>query len=210
MLGAPGGRWRGSGGHPEALSWRPEGLAKGVTEGRAHMSRQEPVERALPTPALEQSLQHLSEACRQLRARAWARGRHSEAFGERGGSPGRRFEHGLRGQHLSFCSGARCRTVFCESRGGRKRLSGYRGSDESGRVRGAWRTRGFFSAWSQSSSGGWPAATRGSRREGGWCGRLHKVGRPGDRCFASPPTRQGADLLCEHHRSGGGVVTSLV
>ena len=52
-----------------------------MTEGRAHMSRQEPVERAQAASVGEQSLQHLmSEACRQLRARAWAGGRHSEVL----------------------------------------------------------------------------------------------------------------------------------
>ena len=46
------------------------------------MSRHELVERALPTPALEQSLQHLSEACTQLSALARAWGRHSEVLGK--------------------------------------------------------------------------------------------------------------------------------
>ena len=51
----------------------------GGRDGRAMSSL------STPRPSLsgEQSLQHLSEAFRQLRARAWARGRHSEAFGER-------------------------------------------------------------------------------------------------------------------------------
>ena len=115
----------------------------------------------------------------------------------------------MKGAHLSFCSGARCRTVFCESRGGRKRLSGYRGSDESGRVRGACLPRGFFSVWSVSSSGAERDATRGLRREGGWRGRMHQVWRPRDRCVASPPTRQGAFLLCEQHAHVRGSVTSL-
>ena len=177
------------------------------------MSRQEPVERALPTPALEQSLQHLSEAFRQLRARAWARGRHSEAFGERGGSPGACFDHGLRGQHLSSCSSAQTSSGICESRGGREVSARYRRSDESRRLRGEWRTRGFFIVSSQSSNRGWPAVTRGSRREGGWCGRMHKLWKPRDRCLACTPTRQGDFLLCEHcsARGGvGGVVTSVV
>ena len=43
--------------------------------GGRGLSRHELVERALPTPALEQSLQHLSEACTQLSALAcWAGG----------------------------------------------------------------------------------------------------------------------------------------
>ena len=61
------------------------------------MSRQELVEHAQAVDSGEQSLKHLSEACRQLRARAWAGGRHSEALGESAGSPDPRFDHGLGG-----------------------------------------------------------------------------------------------------------------
>ena len=64
----------------EALSGRPEGLAKGAPEGRAYRSRHELVERALPTPAREQSLKPLREACTQLSALARAGRRHSEVL----------------------------------------------------------------------------------------------------------------------------------
>ena len=132
-----------------------------------------------------------------------------EALGESEGSPGPRFEHGLRGGHLSFCSDARYRTAFCESREVRKGLSGDRRSGESDRLRVAWLTRGLFSVWSVSSSGAERDATRGLRREGGWRGRMHQVWRPRYRCVASPPTRQGAFLLCEQHAHVRGSVTSL-
>ena len=113
------------------------------------MSRQEPVERAQAASVGEQSLQHLSEAFRQLRARAWAGGRHSEVLEKLQALRGPVLS--MVGRHLSFCSGAQTSSGTCESRGVRKGLWVYRRSGESGRVWTACLTLGFLSVWSESS-----------------------------------------------------------
>ena len=86
----------------------------------------------------------------------------------------------------------------------------YRGPDESRRLRGAWRTRAFFSVWSVSPSRGRPAVTRGSRREGGWCGRVHQVGRPGDRSVASIALARALICSARPHCSRPGRYFSVV
>ena len=90
-LGPPGQPWRMEwcARRPLArLSWAPLRLFRGGQRalprarrrGGRGLSRHELVERALPTPAREQSLKPLREACTQLSALARAGGRHSEVL----------------------------------------------------------------------------------------------------------------------------------